>query len=268
MSTEDADERLIVDVQGVSKSYTSKRESVLALAEVNLGMRPGEFVSVVGPSGCGKSTLLKIVAGLASRTTGDVSVLGNPVTGPVTELGIVFQQHLLLPWRTILQNVLLQTEIRGQRDPDVRDRAVSLLESVGLGDFVDRRPDELSGGMRQRASIVRAIVHDPELLLMDEPFGALDAMTRDQMTLDFQSLSRDRGKTVLFITHSIDEAVFLSDRVIVMSPRPGRIAEEIAIDLPRHRTLELRNEPAFAGYSKHIREILQGMGILRERKAS
>jgi len=268
MSTSTEQQNHVVDIRGVSKSYDTKRHSVLALAEVNLQMKPGEFVSVVGPSGCGKSTLLKIAAGLHPSSTGHVSVLGSEVTGPVTEVGIVFQQHLLLPWRTILQNVLLQTEIRGMKSADVKDRAVKLLEQVGLGEFIDRYPDQLSGGMRQRASIVRAIVHDPELILMDEPFGALDAMTRDQMQLDFQGLSRDEGKTVLFITHSIDEAVFLSDRVIVMSPRPGSIEEEIIIDLPRHRPLELRNEPEFAKYSRHIRELFKGMGVLQERKAS
>ena len=260
------DQRPIVEVRGVSKSYRSGRESIPALTEVDLVMHSGEFVSIVGPSGCGKSTLMKIAAGLTPASSGRVSVLGNEVTGPVIDLGVVFQQHLLLPWRTILQNVLLQMEIRGRSDAAAKDRAVTLLESVGLGDFVDRFPDELSGGMKQRASIVRAMVHDPDLILMDEPFGALDAMTRDQMTLDFHALSRNEGKTVLFVTHSIDEAVFLSDRVVVMSPRPGGIDSVITIDLPRHRTLELRDEHSFTAYAKQIRALFQGMGILRERQ--
>jgi NitT/TauT family transport system ATP-binding protein len=268
MTLKTVDRPLVARATAVAKSYRSKRLTIQALSEVDLQIRAGEFVSVVGPSGCGKSTLLKIVAGLSQRSAGELEVLGRPVTGPVTELGIVFQQHLLLPWRTILQNVLLQMEIRSQNGAEAKARAVTLLDSVGLGDFIDRFPDELSGGMKQRASIVRAMVHDPELILMDEPFGALDAMTRDQMTLDFHALSRDEGKTVLFVTHSIDEAVFLSDRVIVMSPRPGRIVAEIKIDLPSHRTLELRDEPEFAAYAKQIRALFQGMGILRERKAS
>ncbi len=182
------------------------------------------------------------------------------------ELGIVFQQHLLLPWRTILNNVLLQIEVRRLERARFVERAERLLARVGLADFSDRFPDELSGGMNQRASIVRALIHDPDLLLMDEPFGALDAITRDQMGLDFHQLSREEGKTVLFITHSISEAVFLSNRVVVMSPRPGQIEEIVPIDLGRERHFELRDEPEFARYTRHIRRLFEEMGVLKETR--
>ena len=253
-----------VAITNVSKRYGTGAETVHAVDNVSLSIAAGEFVSIVGPSGCGKSTLLEMVAGLLPTSDGTIEVSGVRVTGPVRELGIGFQQHLLLPWRTALQNVMLQVEVRGLERATYLERALTLLSRVGLRDFADRFPDQLSGGMNQRAAICRALIHDPPLLLMDEPFGALDALTRDQMALDFQQLSRDEGKTVLFVTHSISEAVFLSNRVLVMSPRPGRIEAVISIDLGRERHLDLRESPEFARYSREIRELFQSIGVLRE----
>jgi NitT/TauT family transport system ATP-binding protein len=229
---------------------------------VSLTINAGEFVSILGPSGCGKSTLLSMIAGLLPPTAGDIEVLGKPVDGPVHALGVVFQQHLMLGWRTILNNVLLQIEVRRLNRADYVERAEALLARVGLGEFAQRFPDELSGGMNQRASIVRALIHDPPLLLMDEPFGALDAITRDQMGLDFHQLSREQGKTVVFITHSISEAVFLSNRVVVMSARPGTVAEIVPIELGSERQFDIRDEPEFVRYTRHIRRLFEKMGVL------
>ena len=257
-----------VAVRNVSKHFESKRGNVHAVEDVSLTIGMGEFVSILGPSGCGKSTMLNMIAGLTAPTQGTIEVLGKSVTGPVHELGIVFQQHLLLPWRTILHNVLLQIEVRRVNRASYKERAERLLDRVGLGGFFDRFPDELSGGMNQRAAIVRALIHDPDLLLMDEPFGALDAITRDQMALDFHHLSRQEGKTVLFVTHSISEAVFLSNRVVVMSTRPGRVEEIISIELPRERHFELREEPQFAHYTRHVRRLFERMGVLVEHRSA
>jgi NitT/TauT family transport system ATP-binding protein len=264
--TDSANVKTAVAVRNVSKRFASRKGEVHAVDDVSLSINRGEFVSIVGPSGCGKSTLLNMIAGLLPTTEGAIDVLGKPVVGPVHELGIVFQQHLLLGWRTILNNVLLQIEVRRLNKARYVERAETLLKRVGLGDFADCFPDELSGGMNQRASIVRALIHDPDLLLMDEPFGALDAITRDQMGLDFHQLSREEGKTVLFITHSISEAVFLSNRVVVMSPRPGKIEEIIPIDLGGDRHFEIRDEPEFAGYTRHIRRLFEKMGVLTEHR--
>ncbi len=266
-NTDSANATAAVTFCNVSKRFQSRKGEVHAVDNVSLTIGAGEFISILGPSGCGKSTLLNMTAGLLSTTEGAIDVLGKPVQGPVHDLGIVFQQHLLLPWRTILNNVLLQIEVRRLAKADYIRRAETLLKRVGLGDFSDRFPDELSGGMNQRASIVRALIHDPGLLLMDEPFGALDAITRDQMGLDFHHLSREEGKTVLFITHSISEAVFLSNRVVVMSPRPGRIEDIIPIELGSERHFELRDEPEFARYTRHIRRLFEKMGVLTEHKS-
>jgi NitT/TauT family transport system ATP-binding protein len=218
---------------------------------------------LVGPSGCGKSTLLRIIAGLTPATAGSVSVFGKPVAGPLTECGIVFQQPILLEWRTIIENVLFNIDMRGL-DPDkYRPRALDLLKSVGLGDFADKRPYELSGGMKQRAAIARALVHEPPLLMMDEPFGALDALTREQMRLDLEKIWIDTKKTVFFITHSIDEAVLLSDRVVVMSPRPGRIETILNIDLPRPRGFDGRETPEFHEAAKAITNIFLARGVFK-----
>jgi NitT/TauT family transport system ATP-binding protein len=241
---------------------TASGQEVVALSDVSFRIGEGEFVAVVGPSGCGKSTLLKIVAGLLRHSTGLVHRAGRPLNGPGPEVGVVFQSPVLLPWRTIFENVTLPIEFRRQSIADYRDRATALLAMVGLKDFADRYPHELSGGMQQRAAIVRALVQDPKILLMDEPFGALDAMTREQMNLDVLRIWQESRKTVLFVTHSIAESVFMSDRVFVMTPRPGTLAEIIDIDLPRPRTLSMINTEHAGEYIGHIRDLLQAKGAL------
>ncbi len=249
-----------IDIAGVSKSFVSRSGPVVALGEVNVRIRPGEFVSVVGPSGCGKSTLMGLIAGLKNPTTGQIRIGDQQVSGPYTDVGIVFQRDLLMEWRTALDNVLLQIDMRGLRRKDYLENALMLLSKVGLADFAKKYPRELSGGMRQRVSICRALIHDPPVLLMDEPFGALDALTRDEIASDLTALCEQTGKTVVFITHSIAESVFLSDRVLVMSPRPGRVLEELQIDLPRPRRVEARDTTAFADYMHRIRTHLMGSG--------
>jgi NitT/TauT family transport system ATP-binding protein len=252
-----------LQMQGLNKVYESSREPVYALKDVDLSIDEGEFVSVLGPSGCGKSTLLKCVAGLEAVSSGSLSLRGEAIVNPPVDMGVVFQRDLLLDWRSILDNVLIAAELRGLPQKDFRDHALSLLKSFGLADFVDRYPFELSGGMRQRASICRAMLTEPHLLLMDEPFGALDAMTRDELNFELQRTWLESGKTVVFITHSIAEAVYLGDRVIVMSRNPGCVAEDIAIDLERPRDLAIRETPRFAEYVAHIREIFAHMGVFK-----
>lgn len=251
-----------IAVRGVSKVFRRGANAVRALDEVDFDVADGEFVAVLGPSGCGKSTLMRLVGGLVPATTGEISIAGTKVRGPHTDLGIVFQAATLLDWRTVLGNVLLQVELRGEDPRAYESRARALLDAVGLGDFTGALPRELSGGMKQRASIVRALVHDPRILLMDEPFGALDALTREQMRIDLEELWLASRKTVMFITHSIDEAVLLADRVLVMSPRPGRIDRIIPIDLPRPRGLEGRRLAGFNEASDVITEIFLNRGVL------
>ncbi len=255
-----------IDVTGVSQVFQvgqgRRRTEVRALDAVDLRIAPGEFIAIVGPSGCGKSTLLKIIAGLLPATSGAVTVAGRAVRGPQTDLGVVFQSPVLPEWRSVIDNVLLQLELRGLNPGEYRDRARALLAKVGLEEFAERHPRELSGGMRQRAAIVRALIHDPPLLMMDEPFGALDALTREQMRLDLEQLWIEGKKTVVFVTHSIDEAVLLADRVVVMSPRPGRIEREIRIELDRPRGLEARRSPQFAAATETITEIFLSRGVL------
>jgi NitT/TauT family transport system ATP-binding protein len=251
-------------IDRVGKTYASQRGDVAALVDIDLDVQPGEFVSVVGPSGCGKSTLMKCIAGLEPLTSGEIRVNDKPLTGPPDQLGVVFQRDVLLDWRTILDNVLLQAEFLGCRRADYRERALQLLHRFGLAGFEDRHPWELSGGMRQRAAICRALLCDPDLLLMDEPFGALDAMTRDDLNVELTRIWQGSNKTVLFITHSIVEAVYLSDRVAMMSRGPGRIAQVIDIDLPRPRPLSIRETPAFGNYSKEIRHHFAELGVLQE----
>jgi len=250
----------VIGLAGVSLSYPGKSGAVLALDRIDLAARPGEFVAIVGPSGCGKSTLLKLVAGLLPATTGTVSVDGARITGPSAAVGVVFQSALLMPWRTVLENILLPIEIRGGRTAHYTAAARALIELVGLAGFADRHPHELSGGMQQRVGLCRALVTDPPLLLMDEPFGALDAMTREQMNAELQRIWMERRKTVLLITHSISEAVYLADRVLVMSPRPGRILAEIAITLPRPRDLGMTETVAFAQLANQVRRALNAAG--------
>jgi NitT/TauT family transport system ATP-binding protein len=253
-----------IELDRVGMTYETGSGPVEALREITLAVRQGEFISLVGPSGCGKSTLLRVIAGLRPMTAGKVLVDGAPVVRPIPKVGMVFQASVLLRWRTILDNVLLPAELAGLNKNRYRERALDLLRLVGLHDFVGKLPSELSGGMQQRASLCRALLLDPPLLLMDEPFGALDAMTRDEMNLELlrvwgeASAPGGSRKTIVFVTHSIPEAVFLADRVVVMSPRPGRIAAVIDVKLPRPRTVETRATAEFGQYSLEIYDILTG----------
>jgi len=253
-----------VSIERVSKTYPTRHGDVSAVSDLSLDLRRSDFVSVLGPSGCGKTTLMLIVAGLMKRSAGSVRIDGQPVDRPYTHVGIVFQDAVLLEWRSVIDNLMLQAEIRKLDRAAIRARSLDLLAGVGLKGFEHRHPWQLSGGMRQRVSICRALVHDPPLLLMDEPFGALDALTRDQLNLELQEMWLERRNTVMFITHSIPEAVFLSDRVVVMSPRPGRVAAEFEIDLPRPRRLSMRETPGFGAHVRRIRSLFEDWGVLHE----
>jgi NitT/TauT family transport system ATP-binding protein len=227
-----------------------------ALEDVGLEIKPGEFVSIVGPSGCGKTTLLRMVAGLLLPTSGKVLVGGAEVREPRPDVGLVFQQALLLPWFSVTRNVLLPVDVQGKRIADYRDRARDLIHMVGLGGFEKRLPSELSGGMQQRVALARALVHNPKILLMDEPFAALDAMTRETMNIELQRIWAEHHKTVLFVTHGIPESIFLSDRVMVMTARPGRVAAVIDIPFDRPRSAELLGTAEFAAVAAQIRTAL------------
>ena len=256
------DTQPLIAVQGLGKIYDTGTGSVVALQNIDFAIPDGAFVAVVGPSGCGKSTLLRILAGLAPPTAGHATLAGHPIRGPRRDIGVVFQQPVLFPWRSVLGNVLLPIDVQHLGRTEARARAMALLATVGLQGFEDRLPRELSGGMQQRAALVRALIHDPSLLLMDEPFGALDAMTRESMNLELQRIWLERRKTVLFITHSVAEAVFLADEVLVMSPRPGRIVDRLPIDFPRPRPLDILNTPEFGVHVKRIRRALNAAGGL------
>ncbi|KJC49137.1 ABC transporter ATP-binding protein [Bradyrhizobium sp. LTSP885] len=243
-----------VAIAQLEKRYRSHGyDEIVALENVDVTIEHGSFVTIVGPSGCGKSTLLRILAGTLERTSGQVLINGRSVNGPTREMGVVFQSPVLLPWRSVLANVTVPAEIQGMEKKAAVQRARALLATVGLSGFEDRYPAELSGGMAQRAGICRALVHQPDFLLMDEPFGALDAMTRETMNLELLRIWREQGITVVLVTHSIPEAVFLADRVIVMTPRPGRIAEILPVELPRPRTLAMFNTPEFGRHVTAIR---------------
>lgn len=245
-----------ISFEGVGKDYQTREGAMLtALDTVDLDIPAGSFVSVLGPSGCGKSTLMRMVAGLLDPSHGVVRVAGDAVLAPRRDVGVVFQQPLLLPWLSVLDNVLVPVTVQGRRRADYLDRAHDLVAMVGLSGFEKRLPNELSGGMQQRVALVRALVHDPAVLLMDEPFAALDAMTREQMNQELQRIWMSQKKTVLFITHGIGEAVFLGDKVVVMTSRPGRVAAVFDIDFPRERHLSLFAEPAFARKVAEIRDI-------------
>ncbi|MBK8064351.1 MAG: ABC transporter ATP-binding protein [Betaproteobacteria bacterium] len=246
---------ILLQADKLAVTYTSTRGPVVALQDLSTRLHQGEFLSVLGPSGCGKSTLLKVVAGLLRPSGGSVTLAGAPITGPRPDVGIVFQQPTLLPWQTVLDNVLLPVRTLGMDLAAGRDKAMQLLKLVGLDKFARHYPNELSGGMQQRVGIARGIIHDPTLLLMDEPFAALDAMTREHMMLELQRIWMATGKSVVFITHSIPEAVFLSDRIAVLSARPGRTIREVEIDLPRPRTLATMADPRFTEICNELRAL-------------
>ena len=250
-----------IRLQNVAKVYDTKGGPVDACVDINLDIRASEFVAIVGPSGCGKTTIMKMVAGLIPRSAGAITVGGRAVDRPQTDVGIVFQDAIMLDWRDVLANVMIQVDIRHLDRAKYEPIAMNLLKTTGLEGFEKKKPYELSGGMRQRVSICRALLHDPPLLLMDEPFGALDALTREQISMDIQRVWMERRKTALHITHSIPEAVLLADRVVVMGPRPGRIVEIIDIDLPRPRRLD-KLPAAFNDYAGRIRDIFKSKGVL------
>jgi len=243
-------------VEHVSVVFDAGDGAVHALDDVHFDVKRGEFFSIVGPSGCGKTTLLRAIAGLLIPSRGQIRVNGSSVVGPTPNVGIVFQNPVLMAWRTVLDNVLLQAEVRRLNLREYKSRAGQLLKVVGLEGFEAKYPYQLSGGMQQRASICRALIHDPPLLLMDEPFGALDALTRERMNLELLRIWQASRKSVIFITHSIPEAVFLSDRVAVMSPRPGHIQEIVPIHLPAPRTMETMEIPEFTKAVAYIRRSL------------
>jgi NitT/TauT family transport system ATP-binding protein len=250
----------VISVRRLSLKYGRGEKGVLALSGISFSVAEGEFIVVVGPSGCGKSTLLKVLAGLLPQTEGEADLKGTPIKGPRRDIGVVFQSPVLFPWRNVLGNVMLPADVQGLDPAEMRKRALDLIDLVGLSGFEERYPRELSGGMQQRVGIVRALIHDPAILLMDEPFGALDAMTRESMNVELQRIWLERRKTVLFITHSTAEAVFLADRVIVMTPRPGRIGDEFAVDLPRPRRLDVMNTERFGAYVRRVRAALNSGG--------
>ena len=248
----------LIAVKGLTRRYGA----VTALDHVNLTIASGALVAIVGPSGCGKSTLLRILAGLMPPTEGEAWLQGSRIEGPRRDIGVVFQTPVLFPWRSMLDNVLLPVDVQRLGRDKMRATAMNLLRMVGLEGFETHLPNQLSGGMQQRAALVRALIHDPSVLLMDEPFGALDAMTREQMNVELQRIWLERRKTIVFVTHSVGEAVFLADRVVVMSPRPGRIVDTLDIDFPRPRPLSVMNTEAFGVHVSRIREKLNATGGL------
>ena len=254
--------REVIAIRHLSKVYGGRGGNVTALSDIDCTIGDGEFMSIVGPSGCGKSTLLKILAGLLQRSGGDALLNGTPIDGPRNDIGVVFQSPVLFPWRSVLGNVLLPVDVQKLGREKMQQRALDLLNLVGLKDFEHRYPWELSGGMQQRVALVRALIHDPALLLMDEPFGALDALTREAMNVELQRIWMESRKTVVFITHSTSEAVFLGDRVMVMTPRPGKVEDMLEIDLPRPRSLDVMTTEKFGTYVRRIRKSLNAGGGL------
>ena len=252
-----------IEFDAVVKTFHSRRGDVTALDGIDFSVPGGDFVSLVGPSGCGKSTLLRMVAGLETPTSGRVLFNDEQIRKPARGLGIVFQRDVLLDWRTVLNNVLLPFEMRGADPETHRPRARTLLANYGLDGFQDRYPWELSGGMRQRVAICRAVIDNPRLLLMDEPFAALDAFTRDDLNLELQRLWLEHQATAVFVTHSIQEAVFLGNRVVVMGRSPGRVVDIVDVDLPRPRKLAVRETTTFARLCSRIRESFERLGLMR-----
>ncbi|MDD9375920.1 ABC transporter ATP-binding protein [Streptomyces sp. ZAF1911] len=246
-----------IAVRDLTCQFFTKRAQTTALTDVSLSIQPGEFISIVGPSGCGKSTLLKIIAGLVRPTAGSVELLGTQVDGPQRDVGFAFQRSALLEWRGVRKNILLQAEIRGMDRVQAARRADHLIEMTGLRGFEDALPHELSGGMQQRAALCRALLHEPPVLLMDEPFGALDALTRETMNVELNRIWRETGVTVVLVTHSIAEAIYLGTRIEVMSPRPGRIVRTLPVDLPRERAYgPTLATDVFHGLAAEIRDLL------------
>jgi NitT/TauT family transport system ATP-binding protein len=257
------DGECLVRIAGLEKIYRSKDGSdIHALADINLDIQSAELISIVGPSGCGKTTLLKILAGILERSAGEVVMQGRPLRGPSRAIGVVFQTPVLLPWRTALGNVMVPVEVQRRDRAEFETHARQLIATVGLSGFETKYPHELSGGMQQRVGICRALVHDPSFLLMDEPFGALDAMTREALNEELLRIWSASRKTILLVTHSIAEAVYLADRVVVMTPRPGRIVDIIFIDLPRPRTLAMQNTGEFGRFVTRIRRHFSAAGTV------
>lgn len=248
-----------LSIRSVDLVYETTRGNIQALKGLDFDVEAGSFVSVVGMSGCGKSSLLKLVSGLLETSAGRIELDGKQISGPRRDVGMVFQQPTLLPWKSVLENVLVPIRAMGQDVSKKRDRAMELLEMLKMDGFAKHYPFELSGGMQQRVGVARGLIHDPILLLMDEPFAALDALTRETTMRELQQIWLKTGKTVLFITHSIPEAVFLSDRIVVMSPRPGRVHKIIDVDLPRPRSMDDMAEPAFVEISNELRQIFRSM---------
>ena len=246
----------VVETRALSKIFWVGEEEVVALDRVDLTVGKGEFVSFVGPSGCGKSTLLNLVAGLLPASAGEVLLLGDPVVEPSRRIGFMFQSPVLLPWRTVEGNVLLPAEVFGANLGESRRRARAVIESVGLSEFASAYPNQLSGGMQQRVALARVLTYEPEFLLMDEPFGALDEFTREAMNLELMRIVQSAGITVLFVTHNIGEAVFMSDRVVVMTPRPGKVSGIVDVSLPQPREITMMHDPVFADLVFEVREIL------------
>lgn len=251
-----------VEIEAITKVFGSGDDAVHALGPVDLTIDSGEFVALLGPSGCGKSTLMLMIAGLLERSAGEIRVDGDPVEGPRTDIGIMFQDNTLVPWRSVRGNVELQLELRGLDVQDRRQRVDELIGQVSLTEFQHRAPYELSGGMQQRAAFCQALVHDPETVLLDEPLGKLDALTREAIRMDLQALWLRKKPTVVFVTHSIEEAVQLSNRVCVITPRPGRIDRVLDIDLPWPRDLDVKSSPDFAALVREIQGVFHAYGIL------
>lgn len=251
-----------IEFTGVKKVFGAGADAVHAFGPVDLSIAEGEFISLLGPSGCGKSTLMLMTAGLLEATEGDVVIGGTKVRGPQTDVGVMFQDNTLVPWRTVRGNVELQLEMRGMSPNDYKDKVDQLLASVHMEDFANRHPYELSGGMQQRAAFCQAMVHEPKTMLLDEPLGKLDAMTRERIRSDLQRLWMQERPTVIFVTHSIEEAIQLSTKVAVITPRPGTIERIIDINLPFPRDFEVKNSPEFAAYVRETQEIFRGYGVI------
>jgi NitT/TauT family transport system ATP-binding protein len=250
------DQQTKIVIEQARKVYQTRTGEILALDNVSATIKEGEFVCIVGPSGCGKTTLLWAMSGLHPLTTGNILLDGAPVKGAQSQIGIVFQEANLLPWRSVMKNILYPLEIKGLPIGKYQGHIDLLLDKAGLKGFESKFPRELSGGMQQRASLVRCLSFDPAVMLMDEPFGALDAFTRDEMNLLLLDLWAEQRKTIVFVTHSIPEAIFMADRILLMTPRPGRLVREIAIDLPRPRTMEMQATPYFVEMARDIKTFI------------